>query len=154
MPNSILLGTPGANKGTQARMLAEKFGLLQLSTGDLLRKAAAKGAPVGKAAQEVMDADNLVSDNNVTAVVSDQLDRPDVAQGVIFEGFPPTVGQAKALAAVLSEESLKRDIVVSLDVQDEAVIERISGRYTCATCGETLDRYRKVLHPPCSGQYH
>ncbi len=136
MPNLILLGPPGAGKGTQARMLTEKFGLLQLSTGDLLREAVAEGTPAGKAAKEVMEAGGLVSDDIVTAIVSDRLDQPDVAQGVIFDGFPRTVGQAKALDALLSEKSLELDVVVSLDVQDEAVIERISGRYTCATCGE------------------
>ncbi len=148
MPNLILLGPPGAGKGTQARMLTERFGLVQLSTGDLLREAVAKGSPAGMAAKEVMDAGGLVSDDIVTAIVSDRLDQPDVAQGVIFDGFPRTVGQAKALDALLSEKSMKLDVVVSLDVQDEAVIERISGRYTCATCGEGYhDTHKKPSNP-------
>lgn len=136
MPNLILLGPPGAGKGTQARILTEKLGLLQLSTGDLLREAVAQGTAAGKAAKKVMEAGGLVSDAIVIAIVKDRLDRPDVGSGVIFDGFPRTVLQAEALDGLLADKSLRLDAVVSLQVDDAAMIDRISGRYTCATCGE------------------
>ena len=136
MTNLILLGPPGAGKGTQARMLTESVGLLQLSTGDLLREAVAKGTQAGKAAKQVMEAGDLVSNEIVIAIVNDRLDLPDVEAGVIFDGFPRTVVQAEALAKLLKEKAMKLSFVVSLGVQDAAMIERISGRYTCAGCGE------------------
>ena len=136
MTNLILLGPPGAGKGTQARMLQEKHGLVQLSTGDLLREAVAQGTEAGKAAARVMQAGDLVSDDIVIAIVDDRLDRPDVASGVIFDGFPRTLEQADALDGLLKKKGMQLDLVISLDVDDTAMVERISGRYTCAGCGE------------------
>jgi len=144
MTNLILLGPPGAGKGTQARMLMESKGLIQLSTGDLLREAVAKGTQAGMAAKQVMAAGDLVSDEIVIAIVNDRLDQPDVAAGVIFDGFPRTVIQAEALDNLLKDKEMKLDSVVLLEVPDSAVIERISGRYTCAGCGEGYHDLHKV----------
>lgn len=134
--NVILLGPPGAGKGTQARILMDKFGLVQLSTGDLLRGAVAAGTDAGKAAKAVMEAGGLVSDEIVIAIVNDRLDEPDVAAGVIFDGFPRTVAQAEALDALLADKGMNLDVVISMEVEDASMVERISGRYTCAKCGE------------------
>lgn len=132
----ILLGPPGAGKGTQARMLEEKFGLVQLSTGDLLREAVAKGTEAGRQAKAVMEAGDLVSDDLVIAILRDRLAQPDTAKGVIFDGFPRTTVQAEALNRLLEETGQKVNAAVSLDVDDAAMVERVSGRYTCARCGE------------------
>jgi adenylate kinase len=132
----ILLGPPGAGKGTQARMLEERFGLVQLSTGDLLRGAVAAGTPAGLAARAVMEAGGLVSDAIVIAVLKDRLAQPDTARGVILDGFPRTAGQAAALDALLAEAGLAVTAAVALEVDDAAMVDRISGRYTCAGCGE------------------
>lgn len=146
--NLILLGPPGAGKGTQARMLTEAQGMVQLSTGDLLREAVAAGTPAGKVAKQVMEAGNLVSDEIVISIVSDRLDQPDVAAGVIFDGFPRTVVQAEALDNLLREKAMGLDAVISLEVEDAAMIDRISGRYTCAGCGEGYhDTHKRPAKP-------
>ncbi|WP_417673270.1 adenylate kinase [Pseudodonghicola sp.] len=132
----ILLGPPGAGKGTQARMLEEKFGLVQLSTGDLLRAAVAAGTEAGLAAKAVMEAGQLVSDEIVIAILRDRIAEPDCARGVILDGFPRTTVQAEALDDLLAESDQKINAAVSLEVDDGAMVERISGRYTCGTCGE------------------
>jgi adenylate kinase len=136
--NLILLGPPGAGKGTQARILMERHGLVQLSTGDMLRAAVAAGTEVGKKAKAIMDAGQLVPDEVVIGVVSDRLDDADVraANGVIFDGFPRTTAQAEALDQLLGEKGMTLDAVISMEVDDEALVERISGRFTCAECGE------------------
>ncbi|GMG83844.1 adenylate kinase [Paralimibaculum aggregatum] len=142
--NIILLGPPGAGKGTQARMLVERDGMVQLSTGDMLRAAVAAGTEVGQKAKAVMEAGELVSDDIVIGVVSERLDAPDVSQGVIFDGFPRTAAQAEALDGLLAEKGLTLDAVVSMEVDDELLVDRVSGRYTCAGCGEGYhDRHKK-----------
>lgn len=132
----ILLGPPGAGKGTQARMLEERFGLVQLSTGDLLRAAVAAGTPAGLAAKAVMEAGGLVSDEIVLNILRDRLGEPDVTAGVILDGFPRTAGQAESLDALLSEAGQRVTAAISLEVDDEAMIQRVAGRYTCGSCGE------------------
>jgi adenylate kinase len=134
--NLILLGPPGAGKGTQARMLEQAFGLVQLSTGDLLRGAVAAGSAAGLAAKAVMDRGELVSDDIVLAVLKDRLDQPDVAAGIILDGFPRTAGQARALDDLMADRGQQIDAVISLAVMDEAMVARVSGRYTCGGCGE------------------
>lgn len=132
----ILLGPPGAGKGTQARMLEETFGLVQLSTGDLLRAAVAAGTEAGKAAKAVMEAGQLVSDEIVLAILKDRMAEPDTARGVILDGFPRTAVQAASLDELLSDQGLSIGAAISLEVDDAAMVERVSGRYTCANCGE------------------
>ncbi|WP_278922479.1 MULTISPECIES: adenylate kinase [Pseudophaeobacter] len=132
----ILLGPPGAGKGTQARILQESFGLVQLSTGDLLRAAVAAGTEAGKAAKAVMAAGGLVSDEIVINILRDRLGEPDCAKGVILDGFPRTTVQAEALDVLLGETGQKINAAISLEVDDTAMVTRISGRYTCGGCGE------------------
>jgi adenylate kinase len=132
----ILLGPPGAGKGTQARMLEDRFGLVQLSTGDLLRAAVAAGTPAGLAAKTVMEAGGLVSDEIVLAILKDRMAEPDTARGVILDGFPRTARQAEALDRLLAEAGGRVTAAISLEVDDAAMVGRVSGRYTCAGCGE------------------
>jgi adenylate kinase len=135
-PVIILLGPPGAGKGTQARMLEEDFGLVQLSTGDLLRAAVAAGTEAGQKAKAVMEAGQLVSDDIVLAILKDRMAEADVAKGVILDGFPRTETQASALDRLLAEAGQRVTAAISLEVEDEAMVARVSGRFTCASCGE------------------
>ncbi|MBM9596061.1 adenylate kinase [Roseitranquillus sediminis] len=143
-PVLVLLGPPGAGKGTQARKLEERFGLVQLSTGDLLRGAVAEGTEAGRAAAAVMEAGGLVGDDIVIEVLRERLEREDVAAGVILDGFPRTAAQAEALEALLAERGMEVGAAVALTVDDAAMVERISGRSSCADCGEGYhDRHKK-----------
>lgn len=131
----ILLGPPGAGKGTQAQRIVERLGIPQLSTGDMLRAAVAAGSDVGKRAKAVMDAGQLVSDEIVNAIVSERIDQPDCAAGFILDGYPRTLVQADAVDKMLKSKGTGLDVVVEIQVDDGILVDRVSGRYTCAKCG-------------------
>jgi adenylate kinase len=142
--NLILLGPPGAGKGTQAKGIAAKYGLMQLSTGDMLRAAVASGSRVGREVKVIMERGDLVPDAIVVRVIAERIDQPDCAKGVIFDGFPRNLAQADALDALLKEKRKKLDAVIEIKVDDRRIIERIVGRFACATCGESYhDRFRR-----------
>jgi adenylate kinase len=132
----ILLGAPGAGKGTQSQRLVEMGGMVQLSTGDMLRAAVAAKTPVGVKAKAIMDDGRLVPDDIVIDIISDRLDRDDVKPGFILDGFPRTLAQADALEGLLSEKGMPLDAVILLQVDDDVLTDRIAGRYSCAKCGE------------------
>jgi adenylate kinase len=134
--NIILLGPPGAGKGTQARRLVEESGLVQLSTGDMLRAAKSSGTELGARVAEVMAKGHLVTDDIVIGLISEQLDGESGKHGLIFDGFPRTLAQADALEALMAAKGKFLDAAIELRVDDEALVERISGRFTCANCGE------------------
>ncbi len=132
----ILLGPPGAGKGTQAKMLTDRFGIPQISTGDILRAAVKEGTPMGVKAKAFMDAGGLVPDEVVVGIVSERLQKADCAKGFILDGFPRTVAQADALKATLQGLGKGLDAVISLEVDTEALVERLTGRRTCRDCGK------------------
>jgi adenylate kinase len=137
----ILLGAPGAGKGTQAAFLCQKFGIPQISTGDMLRAAVKAGTELGLAAKKVMDAGGLVSDDIIIGLVKERIQQPDCAQGFLFDGFPRTIPQAEAMKAA----AVKIDFVLEIDVPDSSIIERMSGRRVHLASGRT---YHVVFNPP------
>lgn len=141
--NIILLGPPGAGKGTQAKRLETERGMVQLSTGDMLRAAVKAGTPTGLKAKAVMEAGQLVSDAIVSGIIGERLDMADTEKGAIFDGYPRTYAQAESLDALLSERGRKLDYVIELLVNEEALVDRVEGRFTCAKCGEGYhDKYK------------
>lgn len=142
--NIILLGPPGAGKGTQASRLEADRGMVQLSTGDMLRAAVAAKTEVGLKAKAVMDAGDLVSDEIVTGILSDRLGEPDIRNGFILDGYPRTEAQADSLEKLLASKNMKLDHVIVMDVDEDALVERITGRFSCASCGEGYhDKFKR-----------
>ncbi len=134
--NVILLGPPGAGKGTQARRLVDDLGMVQLSTGDMLRAAKTSGTEMGARVAEVMARGDLVTDDIVIGLVAEQLDGPAGRHGLIFDGFPRTLAQADALEALMAQKGKTLEAVIEMRVDDEELVRRISGRFACAACGE------------------
>ncbi len=133
--NVVFLGPPGCGKGTQAQRLQDAHGLVQLSTGAMLRETVASGSDLGKQAKAVMDAGNLMPDDIMIGIIADRISQPDCANGFILDGFPRTVAQAEGLDAMLAEKGMTLDAVVEFQVDQAALVARIAGRYTCSACG-------------------
>ena len=147
--NIILLGPPGAGKGTQAAKLVADRGMVQLSTGDMLRAAVKAGTPTGLKAKAIMDAGELVPDDVVSGIIGERLDQMTTGEGAIFDGYPRTAAQAEALDQLLADRGRKLDHVIELTVDEDALVERITGRYTCAKCGEGY--HDKFKQPKVAG---
>ena len=143
--NIILLGPPGAGKGTQAQRLVETYGMVQLSTGDMLRETRRADTPLGRQVAAVMDSGALVSDEIVSAMIDEKLASLAPATGVIFDGYPRTEAQARSLDEILAGRQRELDRVIELEVDEDALVARITGRYTCATCGKG---YHEVFERP------
>ncbi len=132
----ILMGPPGGGKGTQAKRIQERYGIPQLSTGDMLRAAVSAGTPIGRQAKAVMDAGKLVSDDIMVGLISERIDQADCKTGFILDGFPRTIPQAEALDKLLKSKGIKLDSVIEVQVPDQKLVDRITGRFTCKACGE------------------
>ncbi len=143
--NLILLGAPGAGKGTQAKLIVSKYGIPQISTGDMLREAVAKQTELGKKAKEYMDKGELVPDEVVIGIVKERLAQPDCEKGFILDGFPRTLKQAEALDGILDELGKKIDAVINVAVPEEEIVRRIVNRRTCRNCGAV---YHLIYNPP------
>ena len=144
--NLILVGPPGAGKGTQAQRLEKTFNIIQLSTGDMLRSEVASGSNLGLQAKEVMDSGELVSDEVIIAMISSRIDKADYNNGFILDGFPRTTPQAEALDVMLNDKGIQIEHVIEIEVDDDAMVTRITGRYTCAGCGKGYhDKFEKPI---------
>lgn len=133
--NVILFGPPGAGKGTQAQLLAKRYGIVHLSTGDMLRQAVASGSALGQTVQKIMAAGTLVPDDITIELIAERIDAPDCANGFVLDGFPRTTPQAEALDAMLAEKGMSLDHVIWIEIDDAILVDRISGRFNCAECG-------------------
>lgn len=143
--NLILLGPPGAGKGTQSKRLEQTHGLVQLATGDMVRKAIASGSELGRRMKAIYDAGSLVPDDIIIDMIGERIDAPDTARGFILDGFPRTVPQAEALDAMLARHGRRLDHVILMEVDESVLIDRLSGRFSCPQCGAT---YHEQLNRP------
>ncbi len=141
----VLLGAPGSGKGTQAKLLVEKFEITQISTGDLLRAAVAAGTDLGKQAKTIMEAGQLVPDSIVLGMIKEKLSDPKVSKGFILDGFPRNLSQAEALDKLLTEQGIPLSVAIHIDVNAEEIVKRITGRRTCGSCGAI---YNTFFSPP------
>lgn len=145
MMNIMLFGAPGAGKGTQAKFLIEKYGIPQISTGDILRAAIKEGTPMGLEAKKFMDEGKLVPDSTIIGIIRDRLSQEDCKKGFILDGFPRTIAQAEALEVLLKEMGITLDKVISLNVPDELIVGRVTGRKVCPVCGAS---FHVEFNPP------